>query len=566
MAIFGLLINLLILAALIGGGIALAKRGQNKDAGAGSIRRLVVYAFAYGLLVVAAVGVARLIGFLIPVEEVARNDSSEVARALAFTIVGGPGFYVLWRYLSKRLEDPAEQQSVGWGIFVLASTTTFLIGGLTGLATGIGWLIRVESPRPAELALGIVWMGIWWWTWRLATGKYRPKVLAEGSIIVGSGIGLVTTAVAAGVTINALLSEAYDALFSASVGSMTSDAFARALVWTILGSLIWWWHWWQHGLTTGDSVAKSAYTLILGVLGGSVAALGATAGGLFLTLQWFLGDPGGTALTHFGELPGVLSTVGIGWLVWAYHRSVVAAGGPDAFDTPTGTAYRYLLSGLGLVAAATGVGIVVNAILSTTVTIAGRDSSIDTLLGGITALIVGLPVWWKTWTPIQAAAAANPERLRHAARRIYLTVLAGVGGLVAVISLIVLTFELFQAALDGDSASVVIDRIRGPVGWIVATAVVAGYHISVWRRDRAGLPEEEESVELRQIILVTGEGAPLAELRAATHAVVTVWPRADETQGSGDAGEMLAALAEVSAERVLLISDRDGVKAIPLKH
>ncbi|MDH3518242.1 MAG: DUF5671 domain-containing protein, partial [Acidimicrobiia bacterium] len=483
MAIAGLLINLLILGALVAGGVALVRRGQHGTSGAGSVRRLVIYAFAYGLLIVAAVGVARVVGLLIPSNDIVRNDSSDIAQALAFTIVGVPGFYVLWRYLNRKLDDPAERRSVGWGLFLLASTTTFLIGGLTGLATGISWIIGVNSPAPVSLGFGIVWTGVWWWTWRLANGARRPEVLEHGSTIVGSGIGLVVTASAAAITLGSLLSEAYDAVFSVSLGSRSSDAFARALVWTIVGVLVWWWHWWQHGLQSPESGGKSAYVLVLGVLGGAVAALGAVAGGLFLTLQWFFGDPDSTsAALHFGDLPAILSTFGIAWLVWAYHRSVVTAEGPQAMESPIGSIYRYLLAGVGLLAAATGLGILVNAIMSTTVTIAGGDSSVDVLLGGLTGLIVGIPVWWKTWTPIQAAVAADPDRIRRPARRVYLTVLAGLGGLVTVISLIVLTFQLFESALEGDSAASVIDQIRGPLGWIVATAVVAGYHFAVWRR------------------------------------------------------------------------------------
>lgn len=568
MAIFGLLINLLILGALVAGGIALARRGQSATSGAGSVRRLVVYAFAYGLLVVAAVGVARVLGLLIPADDIVRNDSADIAQALAFTIVGVPGFYVLWRYLAKKLDDPAERRSVGWGLFILATTTTFLIGGLVGLTTGISWLIGAESPAPASLAFGIVWTGVWWWAWTQANGARRPEVIENGSTIVGSGVGLVATATASAVTLGWLLSEAYDAVFSVSIGPMSNDTFARAMVWTMLGALIWWWHWWQHGLRAPSSGGRSAYVLVLGVLGGAVAALGALAGGIFLVLQWLFGDPDTTsAALHFNDLPSVLSTLGVAWLVWAYHRSVVTAEGPNAMDTPIGSIYRYLLAGVGLVAAATGLGILVNAILSTTVTIAGGDSSVDILLGGLTGLIVGVPVWWKTWIPIQAAVVAEPELIRRPARRIYLTILAGVGGLVTVISLIVLTYQLFEAVLDGDPASAVIDQIRTPLGWIVATAVVAGYHFAVWRRDRAALPEEEVEAEvLRQIILVAGGEVPVKELRDATHAVVTVWSPAGESDGAAGADELLAAIRSVQAERVLVISDADGVKAIPLQR
>ncbi len=56
----------------------------------------------------------------------------------------------------------------------------------------------------------------------------------------------------------------------------------------------------------------------------------------------------------------------------------------------------------------------------------------------------------------------------------------------------------------------------------------------------------------------------MADLRRATHAVVTVWPRADATDGPVSAESVLDSIQGITAERVLVVAGPEGVRAIPL--
>ncbi|WP_246468648.1 hypothetical protein [Arthrobacter ipis] len=127
-----------------------------------------------------------------------------------------------------------------------------------------------------------------------------------------------------------------------------------------------------------------------------------------------------------------------------------------------------------------------------------------------------------------------------------------------------------------------VGRIRAPLGLLTATALVAVYHYSVWRRERAVLPTDAGSLQetdslqeagrvqdtgpvrtarrtIGQVVLVTGsDPVPLSRaIHEASGADVTVWLRsglpAGPDAGQPDARTLMTALEGVSAERVLAV-------------
>ena len=84
----------------------------------------------------------------------------------------------------------------------------------------------------------------------------------------------------------------------------------------------------------------------------------------------------------------------MGALVWSFHRRI-------AVERSDGTrrASALVMSGVGLVGVASGVGIVVNATLAALASPLAASDDRSLLLGGISALVVGGPVWWLSWKP-----------------------------------------------------------------------------------------------------------------------------------------------------------------------
>ena len=119
-------------------------------------------------------------------------------------------------------------------------------------------------------------------------------------------------------------------------------------------------------------------------------------------------------------------------------------------------------------------------------------------------------MWWLAWKPDKQprSAAAIPS-----GRRIYLIAFFGVSAVVALIALLVIAYRIFEFLLGGVLGGSVVDRIRGPLGLLVAAGLVAGYHFALWRRDRA-LLTAAGAVRRRvidQVTLVAGPGSEPVE-------------------------------------------------------
>jgi hypothetical protein len=124
---------------------------------------------------------------------------------------------------------------------------------------------------------------------------------------------------------------------------------------------------------------------------------------------------------------------------------------------------------------------------------------------------------------------------------------------------------VFELILSGSGN--VLENIRTPLGILVATALVFGYHFAIWRRDRALAPTKSSPEQRIGHLTFVGAASDPQFAQAvsqATGAKVVVWARADgDNPVATDA--VLAALAGTSAPRVLLVAGANGnLEVIPL--
>src|SRR5690606_4252626 len=88
--------------------------------------------------------------------------------------------------------------------------------------------------------------------------------------------------------------------------------------------------------------------------------------------------------------------------------------------------------------------------------------------------------------------AADPEgELASPTRRVFLFILFGLVGLVAVITLLVGVFILLEDMLDGRLSAETIRSMRFALGLLATSGAVAWYHWSVYRDDREAAPADE---------------------------------------------------------------------------
>ena len=559
-----LLVAVLVIGAGIAGTVIAVRRSSphGESTAQPTVRRVIVFVLLFALVVIAAIGLSGLLGRLLDAgNALASSDVTGLARSLAFTLIAGPFAAVLWWVLWRRM-DGAERTSVAWGLYLAGMYTVSLITFSTALLTTAAVLVRGDW-QPRLFATGVVWAGVWaWHLWMSRHREKKPTRLVTVAPTLGSVFGLVIAVGGAVTALSSLLDAAVDAFApTLTQGGPWWQLTLQALLWFAGGLVVWWWHWIRsRARDLRDGLADLALVAV-GVAGAAILTLSGAGTVLFLLLRLAF-DRTDPITDILGPVGFGISAAVIGALVWSYHRGLTRARS----DT-TRLATKLVTSGVGLVAAATGLGVVVNAILAATTTpLAGSDTR-TLLLGGISALVVGGPVWWTAWQPTKPLA---PAEVHSTGRRVYLILVFGLSAVVAIVTLLVIGYRLFEFALGDVTGDSLVDRVRAPLGLLVATGLAAGYHFAVWRRDRSAIAAAPQPARtIGRVILVTDtDPDPLSTAIAAATggAAVSVLKRADGAGSSTTPEQLALALTGVTGKRVLVVTGPgDRVEVIPLQ-
>lgn len=527
--------------------------------GAGqAVRRFVVLALLFTLVTIAANGIAGLLARAVDAGAVIiDSDTTALATWLAFTLIAGPLAAVLWWFMWRGLASPVERASLLWGLYVAGMSTLSLVLGVTFLLSASSTLVS-GTWDPSGFALGITWLAIW--VWHRWMGRHRaksPTRLIGGARILGYTFGIVVGTVATLELFDGLIRRAVDpSTTSDFVGTPWWVPVVQNAVWLLGGILVWWLHWvLDGGSRVRTGFATVMLVLVTGLLAPALAVSGISAA-LYvgLRLAFDRSEPLDIVLDPLGAGLGAAS---VGAILWAYYRLHLPSASPAASG-----GVRLVSAGVSLSAAASGLGIVVNALLAALATPLVQSDSLTLLLAGLSLLLVGGVVWWRVWRPLA------PVLPGETGRWVYLVTVFGVSALVAVITLLVIGFVVFTFLLSGGSGASLLEQIRGALGLLIATLLVAGYHFSVWRKDRSRAPAVEDRPRtIGRVVLVSSSASDDAvrAIRDATGAAVTVWTRTD---GVADAtpAKLAAALEGVTGPSVLVIAGAKGVQVIPLER
>ncbi|MBG6224920.1 hypothetical protein IWX63_001482 [Arthrobacter sp. CAN_A2] len=556
------------------GASAAARAGPGQLA----LRRLILYGLLFALVVITAVGLSGLLDRLLSGDAVLVSaDVTELARALAFTLIGGPLAALLWWVVWRRLDDGTERSSVGWGLHLSAVYAVSLIVSVTALlATAASLIGPLGSRWSSSLSTGLVWLLVWaWHRWMFRHPTKSPTSLDDVPVVVGSVYGLLLGTFFAIAALGGLLDVALRGFTSLvpDTGSWWQPVL-RALVWAAGGALVWWWHWYPGGGRRLYTPLAQIALVGVGIFTAGLLALGAAGTALFVLLRTAFDrtDPMGEVLAPLGP---AVAAAAIGALVWRYHRVIA-----DSHSIRTRRAGVLVTSGVALAAAASGIGVIINATLAITVSPLVGSGSRTLLLAGLSSLAVGGPVWWLSWQPASRPRDAGSI---PPGRRIYLVAVFGVSAVVALIALLVIGYRLFEFVLGDVSGGSVVDRIRGPLGLLVAAALVAGYHFALWQRERV-LPADASpgrGPAIERVTLVAGPAYDglSRSVAQATGAKVTAWRRTDAStdavaaEGSPRdevARRVAEALAGITARHVLVVlapaaDEEIGIHVIPVE-
>lgn len=533
-----------------------------------AVRRFFQYLLLYGLLVVVGIGLSGLLGRLLERDVLVTADQAELARDLAFTVVGLPLFAGLVLWSRRRFaEDADEARSLGWAFYITAASLTSLVMAMTGLSRVLEWAVRLADYDGRALAQFLVWGGLWgahWWV----DAHITPREHARVHHLAGSLIGLATAATG----LAGVLAGALEFLLGLDGGAVLADETSpilSGLVTFAVGAPVWLVYWTRSVARYQRDPMWLAYVLLAGVGGGLVAAIISASTLAYSVLVWLVGEPRSPeAAEHFKNAPTAAAAMIIGIVVWWYHQAVLKGAGAEA-RTEVRRIYEYLMSGIGLLAGASGVTTAFVAVIEAATGTAGvlvGGSVVNTLLAAGTLLAVGGPVWWRYWSRIQAAARATPaEELTSPTRRVYLFILFGLGGVAAVVALIVGVYLLFQDVVDGTFGVETLRRMRFSIGVLLTTAAIATYHWAVYRADRERVPTAVAPLGPSFVLLVGPADAQIARAVARqTHGRVQAWSRTDDGLPPWSVDDVMAALGETTAREVIVLADAEGLHAIPV--
>jgi len=144
----------------------------------------------------------------------------------------------------------------------------------------------------------------------------------------------------------------------------------------------------------------------------------------------------------------------------------------------------------------------------------------------------------------------------------------GVSGVAAVVSLLVAVYLFAQDMLASTLGAATLRSMRVPIGVLVSTAVVSGYHAFVYRADRAGAAAHAQAPAAqphgpRYVLLVGPQDSQVAHAVAhETGGRVQTWRTDDGVPWTADG--VLAALATLGpapVEEALVVNEPDGVHA-----
>ena len=571
--VIGLIFSIVIIALPIALVVwAVRQFGGRKDSrgmDAHSVRRFFQYLLLFGLMVVAAVGLSDLLGLLFQEPLLAGDDNSTLARALTFSVFGIPMFALLAAWSRRRLQqDPDEARSLGWAFYATVAPLTALVVAMTALHVLVSAALADHRFDGSALSQLVVWSAVWLVHWTMAS-RMLDADRRQGQLVLGSLIGLGTTVAGLvwllGASLDALLVER-----ASTVLVQQQQPLAQAAATVVVGVPVWVVYWLRNLSRARRTPLWFGYVLPVGVGGSLVLAVVGASIVLYQLLVWLIGEPASTqAAQHFEGAPTAGACVIVGAVSWWYHRQVFI--GATLARMEVTRVYEYLIAGIALLAAAVGVTMVVVALVESMVPATAVEvgtSVVNSLLSGVTLLLVGGPLWLVFWSRIERATRdGGPEELGSPTRRIYLFLLFGLGGVAAVIAVLVAAFLGIQKALQNGFDAQVVREMRIPVAILLATGAISGYHWVVYRHDRSQVPVTAPQHAPRYVLLV---GAPDGLVRGAverlTGARVDLWVRADGLAGPWALDDVVAAVSQSQADAVAVVSGPAGLETIGMQR
>ncbi|HNA87784.1 MAG TPA: DUF5671 domain-containing protein [Anaerolineales bacterium] len=485
-----------------------------------TIRRLYFYAVAAISIEVVLWGIIGLLRSIFDAQDIT-NNASNLASALALILVGVPIFLVHWVWAQNVSSKDAEEHSASVrAVFLYGILLGTLIPVIQNLLAFINrtFLSTVNlSEYRAVVGGSQTWLDnliaivinllIAAYFWNVLRSNWKSLTEPEGFAEIRRlyrFVWVLYGLLMAVYGVQQAISYAFS--FPTNVlGEIGKETAVNAIALMVIGSPIWYYAWRLLQDALPDPDEKESYLrlglLYLLTLGGVIVFLVSSGNLLYQILLQLLGE-GQKANEFIRELGGPISVAIPFGVVWAYYGKWLNRQFSFDENLPRRASkqrlYFYILSFLGLASTVAGLltlfTVLIDLLLGDTYI---SDSGLrEPLSGALATLIVGLPVWWMTWRPMQAQALSEGDAGDHVRRSVirksylYLALFASVIG--GMVSAGVLVFTLINAVLGGDSTNV-LKTVLNSLMVLIVFVVLLLYHLYALRKD--GLSRADHLIE-----------------------------------------------------------------------
>lgn len=545
----------------------ISNRALSTNSTAQPVRLFFQYALALGLFINFTVGLSGLLGRLLGASTDVVTDQSSLASYLAFVVVSGPllAWLILW--LKKSIaSNPLDAAGFIPTFFAtIAAVISLLVFMSSAIAVSHN-LIDGTSALGYTSTRAIVW-GIA----LIAVLRASNAVIPENDFRIQYFVGSFITAIVAIVGLINVLANLISAIISQPIflGAQspalisTRDNSLDGFGTLVVAAALWFYYWIKNANTKTNDKTWLTYVLVAGVGGGLVVAITSFTVTMYQVLVWLIGNPASQVMSeHFDGLAASAASALVGLLAWWYHKSLLPR---NSQRSQTQRIYEYVVAAISLTASTVGISIIIVAIFEAfTSSIIVGDDAINTLLGAATVILVSGPVWVRFWSRIQSfAKMSEQEELTSPVRRIYLFLLFGVGGIVAIVSLITVAFQIINGILSSTLGNSTLNEMRFALGILVSTGIVAAYHWEIYRHEK---DVEVSFGSLTKSVLLVGPTNPefVRALKAATDAKISFLERKDSGDLDWPTDRVIDLITNSRDRDLLILLESTGVKVVPV--
>jgi hypothetical protein len=319
-------------------------------------------------------------------------------------------------------------------------------------------------------------------------------------------------------------------IFPGALGFQYRASGAHGLALVLIGLPLWYFAW----KTVQDALAEKferESLLRLGVLyllslAGVITVLASGGVVVDVILRVVFGEP--MTLSGFTQKVAGPLSIGIPLAgVWAYYGGWLGRAMAESAEASQRAGmrrlYSYILSAIGLGATFTGLAMLLSFAVDAAIgNIVWADVLRPRLAAALATLLVGLPLWWLTWQPMQAEALAAGDAGDHARRSVirkvylYLALFVSVvGGMITAVSLL----NLLLRSLLGNSVENLLQQALKNLEYLLLFVGLGVYHGVVLGRDGKLASEAlaEKHAAFPVLVFDPGDGSFGPAILAALH-------------------------------------------------